>query len=354
MGGCVATAKGPVADAKLKAIAAKLDRDQKDKAVVENRVIKLLLLGPGGSGKSTIFKQMALIYGSGFSAKEKADFVIMIGEYMINVMKAICNKLPEFHDPAVETVRKSFTEIKASDDIKLTPEVTSQIKLIWRTDESKKAMESVLKGAGYESAIVFFDKIDEISKPGYVPTEQDILLCRTKTLGIIQAKFKIEGKQFLVVDVGGQRNERRKWIHCFEDVTAVVFVCSLAEYDQHLEEDESVPRILETFELLSETFNSEYLRNSTKLLFLNKQDLFSEKIKSHIPITCRFPEYSGDLEDVDASLDYIRKQFMERVSSVRGVTIHVTSATDATNIKKVMDACVNHVISKAFAKAGLL
>jgi hypothetical protein len=31
---------------------------------------------------------------------------------------------------------------------------------------------------------------------------------------------------------GGQRNERRKWIHCFENVTAVIFVAALSEYDQ--------------------------------------------------------------------------------------------------------------------------
>ena len=33
-------------------------------------------------------------------------------------------------------------------------------------------------------------------------------------------------------DVGGQRNERRKWIHCFDNVTAVIFVTAISEYDQ--------------------------------------------------------------------------------------------------------------------------
>ena len=40
-----------------------------------------------------------------------------------------------------------------------------------------------------------------------------------------------------VVDVGGQRSERRKWIQCFDDVRAVLFVCALSGYDMTLFED---------------------------------------------------------------------------------------------------------------------
>ena len=39
-----------------------------------------------------------------------------------------------------------------------------------------------------------------------------------------------------MVDVGGQRSERRKWIHCFENVTSVMFLVALSEYDQLLQE----------------------------------------------------------------------------------------------------------------------
>ena len=42
---------------------------------------------------------------------------------------------------------------------------------------------------------------------------------------------------FRVVDVGGQRSERRKWIQCFDDVRAVLFVCALSGYDMTLYED---------------------------------------------------------------------------------------------------------------------
>jgi len=45
---------------------------------------------------------------------------------------------------------------------------------------------------------------------------------------------------FRIVDVGGQRSERKKWIHCFEGVTAVIFVSALNEYDLVLAEDDSI------------------------------------------------------------------------------------------------------------------
>ena len=48
---------------------------------------------------------------------------------------------------------------------------------------------------------------------------------------------------FRLFDVGGQRSERKKWIHCFEDVTAIIFCVAMSEYDQVLHEDETTVRI---------------------------------------------------------------------------------------------------------------
>lgn len=48
---------------------------------------------------------------------------------------------------------------------------------------------------------------------------------------------------YRLFDVGGQRSERKKWIHCFEDVTAIIFCVAMSEYDQVLHEDETTVRI---------------------------------------------------------------------------------------------------------------
>ena len=48
---------------------------------------------------------------------------------------------------------------------------------------------------------------------------------------------------YRMVDVGGQRSERKKWIHCFEGVTSIVFCVSLSAYDLVLAEDEEMVSI---------------------------------------------------------------------------------------------------------------
>ena len=51
---------------------------------------------------------------------------------------------------------------------------------------------------------------------------------------------------FRMIDVGGQRSERRKWIHCFENVTSVMFLVAISEYDQTLRDEEAGEDVSQT------------------------------------------------------------------------------------------------------------
>jgi len=117
-----------------------------------------------------------------------------------------------------------------------------------------------------------------------------------------------------MVDVGGQRSERRKWIHCFENVTSIIFLVALSEYDQILfESDNEVwlligywfigflidniiyyfqNRMEESKALFRTIITYPWFQNSSVILFLNKKDLLEEKIMySHL--VDYFPEYDG-------------------------------------------------------------
>ena len=83
-------------------------------------------------------------------------------------------------------------------------------------------------------------------------------------------------------DVGGQRNERKKWIHCFDAVTAIIFVASISEYNQVLFEDHTTNRFVEALDLFEEIVNSKYFIETAMILFLNKRDLLRKKLQKNL------------------------------------------------------------------------
>merc|ERR1719242_2006817 len=89
-------------------------------------------------------------------------------------------------------------------------------------------------------------------------------------------------------------NEMRekKWIHCFESVTAVLFVAAISEYDQVLYEDENTNRMVESLNLFEEICNSRWFRDTSMILFLNKRDLFEDKIQN-VSLSVCFENYDG-------------------------------------------------------------
>ena len=123
-------------------------------------------------------------------------------------------------------------------------DIASDIKLLWEHPVTKECLKKKNEFQFLDSAPYFLDKASEISSPDYKPSDEDVLRARSQTTGIITFKFQVdieesEGRRqsfyillkvnnknqnqnfdFELIDVGGQRTERRKWIHCFEDVTA--------------------------------------------------------------------------------------------------------------------------------------
>lgn len=68
-------------------------------------------------------------------------------------------------------------------------------------------------------------------------------------------------------DVGGQRSERKKWIHCFENVTAIIFLAAISEYDSTLVEDENVNRMMEALTLFDTICNSRWFQKTSIICF---------------------------------------------------------------------------------------
>lgn len=82
--------------------------------------------------------------------------------------------------------------------------------------------------------------IERIFDPSYIPTIDDIFRVRVRTTGLDQHTFHIaEYGSCNVIDVGGERSERKKWIHVFDESPAVLIFVPLDGYDQPLFEDKN-------------------------------------------------------------------------------------------------------------------
>ncbi|KAI1788645.1 guanine nucleotide binding protein, alpha subunit, partial [Ganoderma leucocontextum] len=146
----------------------------------------------------------------------------------------------------------------------------------------------------------------------------------------------------LVVDVGGQRSERRKWIHCFQDVTSVVFVVSLSGYDQCLIEDKYANQMIDAMTVWEAVCRAQCFERISIILFLNKNDVFERKVQtSHIKDF--FPEsldYNGEKGDAEAGREYFKKRFarLAQKDNAKGREsyIYVTTATDTAAFRGVM------------------
>ncbi|NWT48405.1 GNAO protein, partial [Chroicocephalus maculipennis] len=145
-------------------------------------------------------------------------------------------------------------------------------------------------------------------------------------------------------DVGGQRSERKKWIHCFEDVTAIIFCVALSGYDQVLHEDETTNRMHESLKLFDSICNNKWFTDTSIILFLNKKDIFEEKIKKS-PLAICFPEYTGPNAFTEA-VAYIQAQYESKNKSPnKEIYTHITCATDTNNIQFVFDAVTDVIIA---------
>ncbi|XP_038041329.1 guanine nucleotide-binding protein G(o) subunit alpha isoform X3 [Anas acuta] len=233
-----------------------------------------------------------------------------------------------------------------------SPELLSAMMRLWADSGIQECFNRSREYQLNDSAQYYLDSLDRIGAADYQPTEQDILRTRVKTTGIVETHFTFKNLHFRLFDVGGQRSERKKWIHCFEDVTAIIFCVALSGYDQVLHEDETTNRMHESLMLFDSICNNKFFIDTSIILFLNKKDLFAEKIKKS-PLTICFPEYTGPNTYEDAAA-YIQAQFESKNRSPnKEIYCHMTCATDTNNIQVVFDAVTDIIIANNLRGCGL-
>ena len=137
------------------------------------------------------------------------------------------------------------------------------------------------------------------------------------TRGLVaSAQFDVNGNVYHIYDFGGAKCERSKWIGCFDNVAAVIYVASLSCFDQGLYETSGSNGMIEALQLWDEIVNGRWFNKRTAMvLFLNKPDLLRTKLqdmKKDLGMCFEgkiADKYDGDNSYSDA-VNFMKQQFL--------------------------------------------
>lgn len=349
--------------------AAKARSDAIDKSIGEDakrykRECKILLLGSGESGKSTIVKQMKIIHKGGFTESELMDYrpvvyknVLDSAQAIIVYMRKIGAECTEYENrinsDKILDYRLDDAPGSSMSNPYFSPEISRAISEVCMDPAVQKILDQdFTEFYLMDSANYFFNRVLRIGEPGYIPTVDDVLRARQKSLGIVETHFEMGSLSIHMFDVGGQRSERKKWIHCFESVTSIIFCTSLSEYDQVLLEEKNQNRMAESLVLFESVINSRWFLRTSIILFLNKIDVFKRKLPK-VALNRYFPEYTGGA-DVNKAAKYILWRFMQANRARLTVYPHLTQATDTNNIQLVFAAVKETILQNSLKDSGIL
>jgi hypothetical protein len=295
---------------------------------------------------------MRIIHDCDYTDNERKQFVQYVYH---NIFIAIQTLVKAMNELKIEYKNESnlenaklletvFVDYKTSLTV-LDKNFVEAIKQLWSDSGVQECYNKRNEFQLSDSAKYYFDQIDRISDINYLPTQQDILRVRIPTTGINEYTFVLSSVRFRIVDVGGQRSERRKWIHCFENVTSIIFLAALNEYDLILYESQNncQNRMEESQALFETIITCQWFENSSVILFLNKKDLLEEKVM-YSNLIDYFPEYNGPANDSISAREFILKMYKDlNPDPKKSIYSYFTCATDTENIRFVFES-VKHTI----------
>ncbi|KAA6406884.1 MAG: Guanine nucleotide-binding alpha-2 subunit [Lasallia pustulata] len=323
---------------------------RRDKKALAHQV-KILLLGAGESGKSTILKQMRIIHTGGFQLDERKEARQVIFSNLVVAYKIIIEEMKDMGVEFENRQSEMFEDIiLAAKDIDINDpfprDCLPAMIALWADGAVQQTIKRGNEYALHDNLKYYYNHLNRLFAKNYIPNDQDVLRSRLRTTGITETVFDLGPLTYHMFDVGGQRSERKKWVHCFEDVHCLLFVAAISGYDQCLVEDKTANQMQEALILFESIIALSWFRRSSIILFLNKIDLFREKLADQ-PIRDYFPDYEASNEDFDAATEYFAAKFRRlNRAERREVYVHFTNATDTNLLKITMKSVQDTIIQQ--------
>ncbi|KAF7977989.1 hypothetical protein HWV62_1829 [Athelia sp. TMB] len=194
---------------------------------------------------------------------------------------------------------------------------------LWR-DKTVRARLNDKKLRLEESSGFYLNEISRITAKRYIPTDDDVLKARLKTLGVVEHKFTLQGAgtkgiDWKIFDVGGATNQRQAWAPYFEDANAIIFLAPISAFDQVLAEDTKVNRLEDSLLLWKSVVSNKLLADVNIVLFLNKCDLLQSKLNAGVRLKDHMTSYGdrpNDYQAVSEFRDIIIKHNLKNLALV--------------------------------------
>ena len=332
--------------------------------------IKILLIGTAGSGKTTLMKQMKILYGSGYSTEEKQTYTQHVYMNILETMKVLCGAMlslgVEYGDPVCERHAETILQSDHSDLERFMELYSAAMRKLWTDPGIQNIWSRRSEFCVSHSASYFLSEIDRLCAPNFLPSESDILQVDIPTEGVEEMQFSVDNyTKVRMVDIGASllRGGIEKWIHQFHDYHPFFFTgindCVPSVLNSEPSEETShdeLPVHSSTFEWFHQAVFASALDESTSLyrkivtywfphetmvLLLNKRDLLDDRLD----IGACLPEFPGVTEGEDEAAmmrEFMRELFVPtRRDSIDNIYYYHLSATETECVRLVFRAVMD-------------
>ena len=316
----------------------------------EKGTMKILCLGTSCSGKSTILKQMKIIHLGGFADDQQEIYSDSFLFTFVVSANELLSKLPSYAcDLKTQEVIQKITDLTnvPAQAIKHDQDVFTKVLPFFRSYQGTEILSKYGHGEQCGAFLVYFlDRMDTVSTyKKFIPNTKDILRIRVQTTGVVFTKFRYKKTNFCMVDVGGQKTERRKWIHLFDDVKAIFFVVDLSNF----------VGMNESLDVFTSICTTKALIDASVILFFNKADIFQEK-RNLWELAKHFSDFISTPCNHRSTGLFIKKKFEDRFRKHHekgSIYSFFTCATDTQNIDRTFAACSDIILKRSLTAAGL-
>ncbi|KAF8520924.1 G-alpha-domain-containing protein [Hysterangium stoloniferum] len=222
----------------------------------------------------------------------------------------------------------------------------------------KRRKVRVEEGPGF-----FLDDLERITATGYMPSDDDVLRARLKTVGVTEYRFDMEagrevGSEWRIYDVGGSRSQRPTWVPFFDDVDAIIFLAPISAFDQALAEDHSVNRLEDSVLIWKSICSNKLLANVDLILFLNKCDILAHKLEAGVRLSKYVRSFGERSNDVETASAYFKSKFQaiqrEYSPNPRRFYGYATSVTDRETTKGILTSVRDMIVREHLRKSRLI